>query len=179
MQVIYPGAPHEFDALFKETYRNGSPTYFRLSVATHSVPTRPKFGEAELLRLGDGVTVIAAGPQLQNAWEAAEELAGEGIRVEIIYLATLKPILDNAKKLIRESLSRTKKLVTVEEHSIIGGLGDAIALAAGEVRFRHLRLGIADKFLINYGSYAEHCEVNGLTKNCVMSAVQQIYSAKN
>lgn len=174
MQVIYPGASHEFDALFKQTYNNGLPTYFRLSEHEHKIQTNPVFGEAEKLREGGHVTLAVAGPQLQNAYDAAEELAKEGIACDLIYLTTLKPISEKSQAIIAESLKKTGKLVTVEEHSVIGGLADAVALAARDVPFVGKRVGIQDKFLVNYGTYEEHCKANGLTREGIIEAIHEI-----
>ena len=171
MQIIYPAAPHEFDTLFRETYANGSPTYFRLPAKTHNIQTNPRFGEAEKIIEGESVTVIVAGPQLQNAHDAAMELEKEGVKCDLIYLTTIKPLSDTAKSLIRDSVRKTSKVVTIEEHSVIGGIGDEVARIANDIFFSHRRLGIQDKFLVNYGTYEEHCEANQLTKDGIIDAV--------
>lgn len=173
MQIIYPGAAHEFDALFKETWDNGSPTHFRLSEHKHKVPTLPKFGEVEKLREGDGATLVVAGPQLQNAHEATEEAAKKGITCDLIYLTTIKPISEPSRKIIRESLEKTGRLVTVEEHSIVGGIADEINIIAANVPFVEKRIGIEDKFLINYGTYDEHCIANNLTREGILNAIYE------
>jgi len=178
MQIIYPAAPHEFDLLFRETYRNGQPTYFRLPAAKHNLKTTPKFGEAEKMRDGSDVTIVATGPQLQNAWDAAGELFKEGIGVEIIYLSTIKPISINSQKMIKQSLIKTGRLITIEEHSVIGGAGDEVVIVAGNVKFEHIRMGIRDKFLTNYGSYSEHCAANGLTREGVIDKIRAIMNHK-
>lgn len=174
MQVVYPGSSHEFDALFKQTYNNGMPTYFRLSEHEHRIATNPIFGEAEKLREGSHVTLAVAGPQLQNVYDAVEALEKEGIFCDLIYFTTLKPISERSSALLVESLKKTGKLVTVEEHSVIGGLADALGLALRDVPFRELRVGIQDKFLVNYGTYEEHCNANGLTRDGIIQAIHEI-----
>ena len=174
MQVISLGASHEFDALFKETYSNGSPTYFRLSEHEHGITTTPRFGEVEKLRDGADVTLAVIGPQLKQTLEAAEEVAREGVACDVLYFTTLKPLSDMAKKAIVDSMWKTEKLVTIEEHSVVGGLGDVIGLIAGMVPYHAKRVGIKDKFLINYGSYEEHCRANGLTAEGILEAIHEI-----
>lgn len=174
MQIIYPARPEEFDVLFRETYSNGFPTYFRLPKKTHNIKTNPKFGEVEKLKEGNNVTLIAIGPQLQNAYDAAVELLKNNISCDLIYITTIKPISEASKNIIIQSLGKTKKLVTIEEHSIIGGIGDEIALICEDVYFTHRRIGIKDKFLINYGSYEEHCRANNLTKEGIIKAIYEI-----
>ncbi len=179
MQIIYPASPQEFDVLFKETFRNGEPTYFRLPAKTHGLETHPRFGEAEKLKSGEDVTIIAIGPQVANAYEAAGTLSGMGITCDLIYLSTIKPISAASQEMIRESLNRTGALITVEEHSIIGGVADAIAAIGQGIKYEERRLGIRDKFLTNYGTYEEHCEANGLTKNGIIKTVHEIKSKNN
>jgi transketolase len=174
MQVVYPGASHEFDALFKQAYNNGSPTYFRLSEHEHKIATSPVFGEAEKIKEGEHITIIVAGPQLQNAFEAVEEVAHEGVSCDLIYLTTIKPISEKSKEMIRASLKKTGKLITIEEHSIIGGVADAISLVAKDVPFVSRRIGIQDVFLTHYGTYEEHCQAIGLTKQGVINIIHEI-----
>ncbi|HUZ92679.1 MAG TPA: transketolase C-terminal domain-containing protein [Candidatus Paceibacterota bacterium] len=179
MQVVYPAAPHEFDALFRETFTNGSPTYFRLPAKTHNIQTHPRFGEAEKIKSGKDVTVVAIGPQLQNAFDAAEELSRHGVGCDLIYLTTIKPVSAVSQKMIRESLEKTEALVTIEEHSIIGGVADVVAAIGRGIRYDEARLGVRDMFLTNYGTYDEHCAVNGLTKEGIIKAVHEIKPKNN
>ena len=174
MQIIYPGAPHEFDSLFRETYSNGSPTYFRLPQKIHNLKTNPKFGEAELLLRGNNATIIAIGPQIQNAYDAATELSLKDIYCDVFYISTIKPILKESREIIRKSILKTGKLLTIEEHSIRGGIGDEIALLCGDISFFHKRMGIDDKFLVNYGDYDEHCLENKLTKEGIKESIYEI-----
>jgi transketolase len=173
MQVVYPGTSHEFDALFKQSYNNGFPTYFRLSEHEHKIPTKAVFGEAEQLKKGEHLTVVVTGPQLQNAYEAVEEVGNNGITCDLIYLTTIKPISTASQKMIQESLRKTGKLLTIEEHSIIGGIADAVGLVANNVPFVGKRVGIQDKFLTNYGTYEEHCKMNGLTREGIIDAIHE------
>ncbi|MDP1689122.1 MAG: transketolase C-terminal domain-containing protein [bacterium] len=173
MQIIYPSAPHEFDILFRESYANGKPKYFRLPAKTHNLSTKPKFGEVEKLHDGECVTLVAVGPQIQNAYDAAIELAREGISCDVLHLTTIKPISENSKKIIVESVSKTQRVVTVEESSILGGIADEIANIAYDVKFRHRRIGIQDKFMLNYGKYDEHCKANGLTKEGIIKIIHE------
>ncbi len=174
MQIVYPGNPQEFDALFKQSYNNGFPTYYRLSEHNHAIPTTPIFGEIELLKEGKDVTLIVTGPQLQNAYDASKEVEKDGILCDLIYVTTIKPISEKSQKIIQDSLKKTSKLITVEEHSIVGGLADAIRLIAENIPFVAKRIGIQDKFLTNYGTYEEHCKANGLTSEGIIKIIHEI-----
>ena len=168
MEIVFPASEIEFEALFKQTYDNGHATYFRLPASKHGI----KFNEDQLclgkgikIKEGNSLTVVVTGPELKNAIAATEMLD-----MEIIYIHTIKP-LDT--ELIRQSVAKTGKILTIEEHNIIGGLGDAVAMAIGDIgNVVQSRLGIEDKFLTNYGSYEEHCEALGLDTGGIKSRIE-------
>jgi transketolase len=163
MQVIIPGSSQEFDALFKETWANGSPTYFRLSENEHGIATSVKFGEIEKLSDGAHATVAVVGPQLKNAMAAVEAAAANGVACDLLYFSTIKPLSERAQAMIKESVQKTGRLIAVEEHSVVGGLGDVVGLVAKNIPHTQERIGVQDKFLTNYGKYEDHCVANGLT----------------
>ena len=105
---------------------------------------RFELGKAVIARDGSDVTLISTGVQTSRALEAAESLAGEGIDAHVLHVPTLKPLDTDA---IVEAASRTGLVATVEEHSIIGGLGGAVA----ETLIEHhpvpmKRIGLPDSF---------------------------------
>ncbi len=102
-------------------------------------------GKAELLRAGDDVVIFACGLMVTLALAAADQLSREGTQAAVVNVHTLKP-LDS--ELIRELAARTGAVVTAENHSIIGGLGSAVAEAVFDagIRCRGARVGIADTF---------------------------------
>ena len=158
MEIVFPASEIEFDAIFRQTYNSGHTTYFRLPGAKHGI----KFNEDQLhlgkgikVKEGKALTVVVTGPELKNVVVASEMLD-----TEIIYIHTIKP-LDT--ELVRHSVVKTGKVLTIEEHNVIGGLGDEVARAVGDIgNVVQSRLGIEDKFLTNYGSYQEHCAALGL-----------------
>jgi transketolase len=124
------------------------PVYLRLSRA--AVPGvfgesyTFRFGKGELLRDGTDVTLIATGYMLQKSLEAAKLLEAEGISTRVVNIHTIKPIDED---IITESAEKTKLIVTVEEHSVIGGLGGAVAeVLAEKCPSRMCRIGINDSF---------------------------------
>jgi len=124
-------APCDFEETKKAVLRaveyNG-PVYIRFERPATSVLTTEKtpfkIGKAEIFRRGKDVTIVACGPLLYNALIAAESLSKQGIEVEIINNHTIKPI--DEKTLIK-SAKKTKAIVTIENHQVIGGLGSAVA----------------------------------------------------
>ncbi len=163
-EVLYPAMPNEFRALFKQTYNNKKLTYFRLPAATHGINIPDEqilLGKGIRVRPGKDLTILAAGPQLKTAMAAAEILKMQGIETDVLYYPSIKPF---DAELISESVSRTQKLIVIEEHSQFGGLGDEALRSTcniGNVLYKFMN--IPDKFLRNYGTYDQHIETLGFT----------------
>ena len=103
-----------------------------------------EIGKGVLLREGSDVTIVATGICVSSALEAAEKLAADGISAEVINIHTIKP-LDT--ELIVKSAKKTGKVVTAEEHTVLGGLGGAVCEALSEqAPTPVLRIGINDRF---------------------------------
>ena len=115
--------------MVKAAYEHEGPVYMRFARLASPVINDPetyKFevGKGIVMREGTDVTIIACGLMVGEALEAAEQLAAEGIDAEVINMHTIKPI---DADLIVKSATKTGHVVTVEEHSVIGGLGSAVA----------------------------------------------------
>jgi transketolase len=120
------------------------PVYLRLTrqnlEAVHGDGYRFQFGRAEVLRPGSDVSILASGGPLWNALEAAKKLEPEGIHAEVLNVATIKPLDEET---ILRSVGKTGRVVTVEDHSVSGGLGGAVAELLSEVMPTPLRkLGV-------------------------------------
>lgn len=181
MEIVYPASEKEFDALFRQTYSNGRPTYFRLPEKKHTLNFKDEeivFGKVIKAREGSDITIIAIGPQLENALFAAEEVSKRGIDAEVLYPHTIKPL---DQETIVQSMIKTKRVLIVEEHSLSGGLGmDVLALASTiPFRIKCERLGIPDVFLRHYGKYEEHCAFLGLTKNGIVDKLLKLVQTSN
>ncbi|MBT6844022.1 MAG: transketolase family protein [Candidatus Melainabacteria bacterium] len=150
MTVIVPAdAIEAYQAIYAIAEYDG-PVYARLGRA--KVPVvfdenyRFEIGKAATLVEGGDVSLIACGVMVYRAIEAAKELEKQGIRAEVINMATIKP-LDNAA--IIKTASKTGRVITLEEHNVIGGLGDAVASVLAEEHNSNVifkRMGIEDKF---------------------------------
>jgi transketolase len=110
------------------------PLYLRLTrqnlEPVHDAAYRFQFGKADLLRAGRDVTILASGGPVANALAAARALAAEGVDAEVLNVATVKPLDEDG---ILCSAGKTGRVVTVEDHSIHGGLGSAVAELLSEV----------------------------------------------
>ncbi len=173
MQVLVPADGVETQAMTLAVAKLGGPFYLRLG--RYPVPDlfdgsyRFELGRARMMRQGKDVTLIACGHMLNVALQAAELLANRGIGATVMNMATIKP-LDVAA--VVQAMSDTPLIVTVEEHSIIGGLGSAVAEVMAEAGSgsRLLRLGTRDVFGES-GLADEVLEKHGLTAAAVAERV--------
>lgn len=149
MVVINPADDVEAKAAVKAAYLHEGPVYLRFGRLAVPVLFEEdnyhfEIGKGILLKEGKDVTVFATGLCVASALEAAEKMEAEGISVEIINIHTIKPI---DKELIIKSARKTGRVVTVEEHSIIGGLGSAVCEVLSEnCPTKLLRIGVRDSF---------------------------------
>lgn len=127
MTVIVPADDVEARAAVVAAYEADGPVYLRLgrlaAPVIHSEGYQFQVGKGTVEREGTDVTVVACGLEVGFALEAAEALAGKGVSCEVINMATVKPL---DEELLVASATKTGRVVTVEEHSVIGGLGDAV-----------------------------------------------------
>ena len=149
MIVINPADDVEARAAVRAAYEHVGPVYLRfgrLAVPVYNDPETYKFeiGKGVVIKEGTDVTILATGLCVKEAIEAEELLAADGISAEIINIHTIKPI---DRELVAKSALKTGKVVTVEEHSIIGGLGSAVAeVLCEEAPTKLYRIGIRDEF---------------------------------
>ena len=149
MVVINPSDAVEARAAVQAAIEYVGPVYLRFGRAAVPIINdredyKFEIGKDELLREGSDVTIVATGICVSSALEAADKLAADGISAEVINIHTIKP-LDT--ELIVKSAKKTGKVVTAEEHTIIGGLGGAVCEALSEkAPTPVLRIGINDVF---------------------------------
>ena len=148
MTVIAPADGIEAEKAVMAAVQYEGPVYIRLGRS--AVPViygeehEFKIGKASQLRDGQDVTIFACGIMVKESLQAAEELAGEGISVRVINMATIKPLDEEA---IIRAAKETGAIVTAEEHSIIGGLGSAVAEVLVEnAPVPLVRVGVKDTF---------------------------------
>ena len=134
MVILNPADDVEAKACVKAAYEYNGPVYLRFGrLAVPVINDRPDYkfelGKGVVLREGKDVTIVATGLCVSSALEAAEKLAADGIDATIINIHTIKPL---DEELIAAAAKETGKVVTVEEHSVIGGLGSAVCDALAE-----------------------------------------------
>ena len=149
MVILNPADDVEAKACVKAAYEYNGPVYLRFGrLAVPVINDRPDYkfelGKGVVLREGKDVTIVATGLCVSSALEAAEKLAADGIDAKIISIHTIKPL---DEELIVAAAKETGKVVTVEEHSVIGGLGSAVCDALAEKCLVPVKkIGVQDVF---------------------------------
>ena len=149
MTVINPSDDVEARAAVMAAYELDGPVYLRFGrLAVPVINDRPDYkfelGKGVVLREGKDVAIVATGLCVASALEAAEKLAAEGIDAKVINIHTIKPL---DEELIIAAAKETGKVVTVEEHSVIGGLGSAVCDCLSEnAPTKVLKIGVNDVF---------------------------------
>lgn len=148
MTVFVPCDPKETEKAVMAAAEIDGPVYIRVArpvcedITEEDTPFIP--GKANVMRDGNDVCIITAGLMVPIALKAAEELEKEGISAAVVNMHTIKPI---DAEIILEMNKKCKGIVTAEEHSVIGGLGSAVAeVLAGNAGAKFGRVGIQDKF---------------------------------
>lgn len=148
MTVICPSDDRETKQAVEAAYNAEGPVYLRLGrlavPAVHSDDYHFQIGKATVEKQGTDITVVATGLMVTSALQAAKQLENEGISCEVINMATIKPL---DKDTLLASAKKTGHVVTVEEHSVIGGLGSAVCDVLSETMPTPVKkLGMQDTF---------------------------------
>ena len=149
MVVINPADDVEAKAAVEAAYEHVGPVYLRFGrLAVPVINDNPDYkfelGKAVTLREGTDVTIIASGLTVSESLVAAEKLAADGISAEVINMHTIKPLDEEA---VIKAAAKTGKIVTAEEHSVIGGLGSAVCdVVAEKAPAKVLKIGVNDTY---------------------------------
>lgn len=180
MTIINPADDVEAKAAIKAIVDLDGPVYVRLGrlavpVFNDEKTYRFELGKGITLREGNDITIVATGLMVYEALGAADLLAKEGIRARVIDIHTIKPI---DEELLVKAAKETGMLVTVEEHSVIGGLGEAVSsVLCAQYPAKVVKLGIQDEFGIS-GPALELLDYYGLTAPHIAEQVKQAYQTK-
>ncbi len=174
MTVISPADDVEAKAAVAAAYEHEGPVYMRFGrlavpVINDNADYKFELGKGIVLREGKDVTIIATGLPVANCLEAAEKLAADGIDAKVINIHTIKPL---DEELVVAAAKETGKVVTVEEHSVIGGLGSAVCDVLSEkAPTKTLKIGINDVFGES-GPAAELVKKYGLDADSIYEQVK-------
>jgi len=173
MTVVAPGDPVEAALATKAVYETPGPCYLRLGrageVVVHKSPPRFEIGKAITLQDGKDITLIATGGILPTVLKAAVVLKQQGMSARVLSMHTLKPL--DAESVLAAARD-TGKIVTVEEHSVIGGLGTSVAEVLAEAAGHQAvlkRMGVSDSFCHEVGNQEHLRKVYGLSVEGIVS----------
>ena len=179
MTIVVPSDPSCVGQLLPQAIDLEGPVYFRL--CRNEVPEifnenyEPQIGKGVLVRQGADVTIIGCGVLLSRCLQAADQLTEKGINARVVEMHTIKPM---DQELVTQCAEETGAIVTVEEHSVIGGLGGAVAQTLISSRPVPCQcVGIADTYAES-GPYQELMDKYGLGVADIMHAVETVITEK-
>lgn len=176
MTIINPADHWEMTAAVKAAVEYNGPVYLRLgrlAVDSFNDPDNYNFtlGKGITLHEGNDITVIATGIVVKDALDAVRELEAQGINARLINIHTIKPIDED---IIVKAAKETGRIVTVEEHNVVGGLGDSVCdVTARKFPVPVTKIGIQDRFGYS-GPAKELLKLFGLSKENIAKVVSDI-----
>ena len=184
MTIVAPADADEMRRLMPKTVDHPGPVYIRLAKGYDPIVTNDdspfEIGKAVPMREGGDALILTTGITLGIALEAAEVLAGQGLEASVLHCHTIKPLDIDA---ILEHAGPVPVVVSVEEHSRIGGLGSAVAEVVAEANFdpakRFRRIGLPDLFPDQYGSQASLMEKYSITPERLVAVVLSLVPSED
>ncbi len=177
LAVVAPADEWEVRGAIKAAVKYPNPVYIRIGKkgepVVHSGEPAFAIGKAITMRDGSEVCILSAGTVLPEAMHAAEELQKNGISTKVVSFHTIKP-LDHA--MLQEAFSKFKLVATIEEHSILGGLGGAVAewfVDHMPFKAKLVRFGTPDEFLHETAEQEHAREKFGLTPHAISARIQK------
>lgn len=166
VEFIAPGTAKQFEKLFKQCYRNGHPTFFRISDHPNKYECEVEFGKASIIKKGSKATVIAVSVMLDTVIEACRDED-----VTILYYSTIEPF---DKKTLAENADSNRILVCEPhfEGSLLYDIIDALPDRALRIK----NVGLPREIFRNYGTYQEKIEYYGLTVKNIAEKLRQLLS---
>ena len=179
MTICAPCDAEEMKRLMPLTLDHEGPMYIRLGKGGDPVVSSAdkdfKIGKAILLHDGKDALVVTTGITLKLALDAAEELDAQGVHLKVLHMHTVKPI---DREAVMETASGVKAIITVEENSIIGGLGSIISEIIADAGFtpgkKFLKIGLPDVFPVRYGSQEKLMSFYGVTKEAIVVSLLRL-----
>ncbi|MGG1396285.1 transketolase family protein [Bacillus salipaludis] len=175
MTVIVPADAVEMEKAVEAAYYHEGPIYLRVGKLPVPIVTKKEepfeIGKAIKYREGSDITIISTGIMLDESLKAVEELEKQGVSAELLHIHTIKPI---DREAILASAAKTKNVISVEEHSIIGGLGSAVAEVLSENQPAKLRrIGTNDRFGVS-GKMDELLDLFELRAHRIVSTANEL-----
>lgn len=176
LTILCPASPLEVKKATIAAYEYDGPVYLRLGTNKEpEIYTEDYFfeiGKGVTLKAGNDITLISMGSIIKDVLDVADHLQKEGIQARVINIHTIKPI---DREIILRAIEETGKIITIEDHNVIGGLGSAVAEVIAEYgkNTNFKRLGLHD-FSSGYGTYEQVKENNGVSKMDILNILRKI-----
>jgi len=178
MSILCPGDKLEAKLAVQETLKSTSPVYLRLGKAGEKeiYSHQPKFrlGRGLLVKPGNDLTLVSIGNIIEDVLIVGDRLEEQGFSVRIISMPCLKPF---DQKIILKAAKETKSIFTIEEHSLIGGLGSSVAETLLETDYSNIlfkRFAIPDQYCQEIGSQAYLRKINGLSVDKIIKDITKL-----
>ena len=183
MTVIAVADADEMKRMMPQTVDIDGPVYIRLGKGHDPIVTDDehpfKIGHAVPMRTGDDALIVTTGVALKGALEAADALKAKGVSAAVLHCHTVKPL---DREAVLKFARKVPAVLTFEEHSLIGGLGSAVAEIVAEAEFepskKFRRIGLPDVFPEKYGSQASLMAHYGITAEAIVSEITGMLASK-
>jgi len=184
MTIVAVADANEMRRFMPQTVDYQGPIYIRLAKGHDPIVTKDdwgfEIGKAIVAREGEDAVIITTGITLGIAQRAAETLSEQGIEATILHNHTIKPL---DKETILKYCQRIPSILSIEEHSIIGGLGSAVAEIVAEADFeapkKFKRIGVPDVFPDIYGSQNDHLKRYEITEEKLVASIKEAHEARS
>lgn len=182
LTLLSPGSPKEVRGVLKAAIEYDGPVYIRLAKAYEEEifegqPEEFHIGKFNIPHRGEDLTVLATGSITGDVCLAAKMLDEEGIHAQVINVNSLKPLDELG---ILNEIRKTHKVITIEEHNVMGGLGSLVAeiiAKSGEGYVFHM-MGFQDSFCLDYGWHQDLKRINGLSPEHIAEMCRKTYAAE-
>ena len=180
LTVFSPATRAEVKWIMQKAYEIKGPVYIRLGNNDREYypdNTRFEIGKPSIVKAGNELTIMTTGSIINEVMAVEHMLEKDGINAEIISVHTLKPI---DTKAVAEMILRTKRLIVVEEHNVVGGLYSAIAeaMVRENIMVPNLSIGLNDQFAVDYGSIENVRKANGLDAISIYMRIREFMEAQ-
>ena len=174
--ILSPASPKEVEKCMEYAYNHKGPVYIRIGMGNEKEIYEEDFefevGKNNVIKEGKDITIFSTGSIISEVLEAREKLVENNINAKVANISTIKPIDETS---IIEEIKKQKNIYSVEEHNIIGGLGDSIAavVATNNLNCKLTKIGLKDCFAKGYGTYSQIKEMNGLDANSIYNEIMK------
>lgn len=176
LTIFSPASPLELEKVVKKAYEINGPIYIRMGMSNEKEIYEKDYffetGRNIVIKDGKSATVFFTGSIISELLEAQEMLLKDGIDLRIINIHTIKPLdVEN----IKQECTTQNKIFSLEEHSVIGGIGSSIAdvIATYGINAKLVKIGINDKFAEGYGTYSEIKKMNSLDAQSIYETIKE------